>query len=200
MKAKKYWIWIGMLAISGSVLWAAKPPEPTAESASYIISLEDKRMLVGVQGMNVFVEQLNADAKEVGLREEQIQVDVELRLRLAGIMVLSEDEPIRTRSPIFYVRVFAVRQDAREGSNLPPIYGVYVDVDLYELALLERDPNITIRGSTWNRNFIVVGGKDGIESMVRGGIRDSVDVFINDYLAANPKELPKEQNEKKPKD
>ena len=48
----------------------------------------ENKSLQGLQGVYIIVERLDSDAEQAGIHESDIQTDVELKLRLAGIMNL----------------------------------------------------------------------------------------------------------------
>jgi len=61
--------------------------------------------LKGISAVFVLVEDLPEGAR-LGLTDETIQTDVELKLRLAGIRVVTREESFKQPgSPLFYVRV-----------------------------------------------------------------------------------------------
>ncbi len=76
MKVKKYWILAVVILISGVVVCWAR--------GEY-----DRKTLKGIKGFDVIVEGLSSDAKEAGLTRERLQTLVELKLRMAGIKVLT---------------------------------------------------------------------------------------------------------------
>ena len=49
---------------------------------------EDRRMLVGLKGVYVIVEDFEEELERDGLRSHQVQTDVELKLRQSGIRVV----------------------------------------------------------------------------------------------------------------
>ena len=146
--------------------------------------LQRRVVLSGLKGMDVIVEDLNPAGKEIGLSKERIQTDVELKLRLAGIKVLSKEEWLDAKGrPYLYVRVTALK------STTLSLYSCFVEVSLYEQVVLVRDPKIVTSASTCRSGgYIMSGGSDVVKESVRKTIKDLVDEFINDYLAANPKE------------
>jgi len=171
MKAKKYWI-LAVIVITVCVggVWARVVTEP-------------KDVLAGLQGMYVVVEDFDLDAKEAGLTEEKIRADVELKLRLAGIKVLSVEEGLATKSKAFlYVDVTTVKE------KLHQEYAGSVEVSLRERVYLARDPETITLAATWDKIGIGLGSSDIAKRKIRESIKDLVDEFINDYLAANPKE------------
>jgi hypothetical protein len=147
--------------------------------------VEDHQALAslrGLTGVRVLVEQLRPEVEQQGLAVGVIQNDVELRLRKAGIQVLSESEMMRTAGmPYLYVNV-----NIKAGQ---PNWGFSVDVELKQTVRLSRPPNVQLVGiSTWSTGR---AGGYGPSSMVPRAVRDDladlVDQFANDFLRMNPK-------------
>jgi len=61
---------------------------------SHALTAEQK-VLVGLKGVFVFVESTQPEQPRVGLTKDQIRTDVELRLRKAGVRVLTEEERLQ---------------------------------------------------------------------------------------------------------
>ena len=125
------------------------------------------------------VEHPNKDAERDGLSRSVLIVDVELRLRQAGITVLSADSD---DAPILYVAVTAVR------SRYEPVYAYFVEIDLRQVVVLGRNVSFSTYAATWWATATVATvGAARFPDSVRGSIRNQVDEFINAYLAVNPK-------------
>ena len=87
----------------------------------------DRATLRGLNGVQVVIEALTPKMEEDGLAAKQLQTDVELRLRAAGIPVLSQAEALNTKGmPYLYVNIRAKSSD--DG-----LYGYSVEVDLPRL-------------------------------------------------------------------
>jgi hypothetical protein len=128
----------------------------------------------------VVVENLdNPDAEKDGLTRDQIQTDVELHLRLAGIKVLTMEQRQATPGmPYLYVNLNTVKN--RE------TYSFSIEITLRQRVNLRRDPNISVAAATWDvRRIGTVGSAD--LNHVRDDIKDDVDKFINAWLSVNPK-------------
>ncbi|MGA2267560.1 MAG: hypothetical protein ABSH44_03720 [Bryobacteraceae bacterium] len=138
-----------------------------------------RKSLKGLKGVNVLVEPLEAEVEQGGLTKTSIQTDVELRLRQAGITVLTDAENLAAPgSPYLYIVVLTFRG---------PQYNYSIGVELCQSVRLERDPSIQIFGATtWS-----VAGIGGVSRnnprAIRDDIKDYVDMFINAYLSVNPK-------------
>jgi len=139
--------------------------------------------LKGLTAISVLVEKLNADIKDkTGLTEKQIETDVELKLRMAGIKVVSLGESLNIPGmPYLYVNLSIFRHS----SGLFFAYSIYIA--LIENVYLERNSAINVSAQTWFKGEIGVIGESQVSSIRNNIIKDTVDIFINDYLSANPK-------------
>jgi hypothetical protein len=83
----------GSIGISGGGSWASDDKYARAT-------------LRGIEGVNVAIESLEPEVERAGLVRQQIETDVELRLRKAGIRVLTEEERQGTPgAPYLYINV-----------------------------------------------------------------------------------------------
>ncbi len=137
--------------------------------------------LAGLTGVYVLVEHIPDEAQRDGLDTTQIRTDVELKLRQAGITVLTQQEWLSTAAaPYLYVNVQAIKNSAG-------IYAFTVDVELRQRVTLIQNPSMRVLAPTWSATGIIgTVGSQKIGS-VREDVRDLTDQFINAYLAANPK-------------
>jgi len=140
---------------------------------------DDQTALVGLKGVQVVVEKIDPQAELLGLTKAQIKTEVELRLRKAGIRVLTGKERLETpEMPWLYVNVTVFPpQDL-------PLAAFSIHVELKEIVTLANGS--TTVGSIWDTGYVGIVGKEKIREM-RKLVDDYVDKFINDYLAANPK-------------
>jgi len=136
--------------------------------------------LKGLRAMNVVVESLKPEAERDGLLRDTIRTDVELKLRQAGIAVLSKSEP--PAYAYLYVNVGTMKPSAASG-----LYAYCVHVELVQRVYLARDASVFTFARTWQSTGIFGTVGTFNLSSVRGTVRDSVDEFLNDYLAVNPK-------------
>lgn len=104
----------------------------------------DRQTLKGLRRLAVVVEDLDPDLeRQVSL--STLQTDIELKLRLAGITVLSQRETLRTLgSPYLYVRV-----NVLQSNSTPGLFAYSVSVALKQRAALVRDPEILVGAETW---------------------------------------------------
>ena len=138
-----------------------------------------QRALRGLGGVEVLVETIDLEAGRLGLTEAQIQTDVELRLRKAGVRVLTEKESQETPGePYLYVMINAFVDQT------PTSVGFSIRVELMEQVTLAR--GFKARAAIWRTGAAGTVGTGNIRK-IRESVGDLVDKFINDYLAANPK-------------
>lgn len=160
-------ILVGLAAASSS--WAAN-------GKSSQVSLK------GLKGVGVIVERLSAEVEKEGLVRDQLQEDVESKLRLAGIPVLGRGEIANTPGePYLYINV-----NLNLAKTESDVYPYSIDAALLQKVSLLRDAKLTTYGTTWS-----TGGVGSISKELVGQLRDSVmeilDMFINAYRSENPK-------------
>jgi hypothetical protein len=143
-----------------------------------------KQTLQGLHGLRVVVETLNPELERDGLATSQIQLDIELRLRKAGITVFSQGEANRSDGPaVLHVMVDAVKGD----DFLQNLYAVHTSVELWQVVYLHRlEKSPAFAAATWTIRGTALVGKEKLDD-VRSYLAGQVNEFINDYLTANSK-------------
>ena len=142
-----------------------------------------RNTLVGLRGVCVSVTPIDEDAQRMGLTQIQVQTDVELKLRQAGIPVLTEGEAGSTPGvPYLYVELITLQPRA-----IRNVYAYNVEIELVQTIHLARNSEFGL-GTTWSATGVIgTVGENNLASSVRETVRDQTDQFINAYLAANPK-------------
>jgi hypothetical protein len=131
--------------------------------------------LKGISAVYVVVEELSDSAKALGLTAGGIQTDVELKLVLAGLNVVTREEGQKIPGrPFIYIRI-TVTKSAE---------AAYVAVELDETAQLERNNQRTFRVTTWDTGTI---SAHPTAQIIREVVKDDVAEFLNDWLSVNPK-------------
>ena len=135
--------------------------------------------LRALPGVYVEVEELGTDVEADGLTTIQIQQDVELKLRRAGIRVLSEPEWASIPGkPFLYVGVSTVKDGSR--------YAFHLQVELFQRVRLERYQEIApVQVPTWRAQKEIGVIDAGRVQELRTYLADQVDQFIQAYLAVN---------------
>jgi len=150
---------------------------PTYAQVRTVLYTGDPGVLKDVGPIEVLVENLPSSFESFGLHRDDIQRDVELKLRLAGITI-DDDEP-----DYLYVNV---------SGNCPSDGGVCG----IRITVLYKEPVLVMRGGEYNEvrgatTWDAVGetGRIGSHDLqaLRGYVKDMVDEFVNAYLTANPK-------------
>ena len=161
-----------VLALSVVPVFAVLAQEPATQRAT----------LAGLTGVELVVEELNLGVEQDGLTRSTLRSDVELKLRQAGIQVLSPTERLATPgSPYLYLRVSTVK-------NRVSIYGYHIAIELRQLVRLTRDSGVTSWAATWQSGGIVgTIGADKLSTTVRENVQEEVDTFLGAYVAANLK-------------
>jgi hypothetical protein len=129
------------------------------------------------RGVPVFVEVSGDPLPSGGVTSRQLQTDVELRLRRAGIKIQPQaDIP---SYPQLIVKVSLL--EAVEG-----LFAYSVTVEVFDFARLDCTDRSIAPSVTWQEGTIGVVGREKFRS-IRDNVNDYVDRFVNAYLAANPK-------------
>ena len=140
--------------------------------------LLDRATLKGLTGVYVVVEDFDDQETRAGFDKRTFQTDVELKLGLAGIKVLSETEYLETPgAPSLYVVVTPLHERRGEYAAFSGM------IELAQLVRLERDRSIGHSVGTWSKGWVGVADIP----VIRESVKDGVDIFINAWLRMNPK-------------
>jgi hypothetical protein len=125
------------------------------------------------------IETMTPELEQGGLVKVQIQTDVELRLRQAGIRALTEAEWLTVSgTPILDVNVHAsLRPDV-------DLAAYAINVACWQRAVLDSNA-LTTLVMTWRMHSIGTVGRAKLGN-IRRDVLDLVDTFINAYLSVNP--------------
>jgi hypothetical protein len=139
-------------------------------------SESSRATLKGISAVAVIVDLGSPEgAKKLGLSADTVQTDVELKLRLGGVRVVTQDEAQKLPGgPFLHVEIDLTRDAAAAG----------IQVNLCQDAWLERVTIIDVGAATW--------GTGGVEANpaaenIRDMVKDCVDRFLNAWLSVNPK-------------
>jgi hypothetical protein len=174
MKSKRCWISVVMLAVLFAAgMWAAGASE----------ELTDKQWsLAGIDALYIFVQGLTEGTQKTGLTTEQIQTEVENKLKQLGVRIVSEEEGLKIAgSPVLYVNI-SVHKMTRT-----PAFVYHVDVGVLQKVTLVREPTIRAMSITWNKGQLGYCPSSTLAKSLRGTVKYLMDRFQEDYRAANPK-------------
>ena len=150
----------------------------------------ERETLKGLSGVYVFINltEGSPSLEKDGLTESQIQTDLEIRLRKAGIRVLTvEEAKDLPRRPALSVALLASKNEALTKIIGENVYAFAIQVEFKQTGTLYHSTdNKVFLVTTWSDSAVGMTTKRNIRT-IREGIGDHVDKFTNDYLAANPK-------------
>jgi len=141
------------------------------------------RSLKGLQGVYILVESIKPEIEKLGLTQSKIKTDVELRLRKAGIKVLSKQDSFEAPGMPYLYIIANVLPHPSLGT-----VAYTVKVELCQEVILSRNNQDKGDASTWwTPGMLGLAGKNQFVRIIRDEVADQVDKFINDYLSLNPK-------------
>ena len=135
----------------------------------------ERASLEGVTAMRVIVEKFDAEAKALGVNHHTLKTAAELRLRRSGIKVRD------TALTVLYINVNLIPM--LDGKLV--VFHARVAFHQQATLLINKKSQTVI---TWDQSTTGGMGKEDMHH-VRRVVDDKVDEFINDYLAANQKNL-----------
>jgi len=220
MRKKRYWILALVAATFIIAMWPAVYAGREAEPLDGPAAVPDSRgslvetatrprtaltwrdTLVGLQGVHVLVEDLRPEVEKHGLTEQALKTDTELRLRQYGVKVLEAHEFSERMSVLYqegFRRVDAATLYISIGLMTDEELGlaaVNANIKLSQPVILPRGTKMLLcNATTWERGRVLLYRSERLNE-VRGQLKDLVDQFINDYLAANPGQQPAKEKEK----
>lgn len=150
-----------------------------ATAAHAIDSEYSRKSLKNIRGLHVLVEDLTSPTREAGFSKKKILKDVEAKLRLAGIRSLTQDQHFRVKGqPYLYVALSALQNPSADN-----LIVYYLNLELVQNVLLERDTKILVDAPTWSINKI---GATHRRKQVRNELKDFMDRFLTAFQSANP--------------
>jgi len=123
--------------------------------------------LKGLRVIGVLVEDIKPDVEKEGITSRFIQTDVELRLRRAGLRVLSEDEIRMSLAPFLYVNISLLKIEGSE------VYAATISVNLMELVTVDRNKE-RIHATTWSADSTAILGKERLRR-IKESVGDKLD-------------------------
>lgn len=140
------------------------------------------RSLVGEKDIAVNIDDLTVDAISAGLTEEQLQEDVELRLRRVGIKDFSGKVGRIINEEVF-IRVTVNTVSRNDSPNI--VFNV--SIELLGDSELRTHPTVSFWAIIWDKDYLGICPKSEFAETVRQKVKDLTDDFVKDYFIANPK-------------
>jgi len=153
-----------------------------SSSAIAIDSEITRKTLVDIRGIHVFVENIQPNIEKYASRfkitKEQIQQDVEQRLKNAGIVVLSYNDWLKTAGrPMLYVNVNTHEYEKYW-------YSYTISLDVQQGVMLETNPKIKTIATTWSIEMTGIANIGTLDS-IKTNTAYLVDRFINAYRSVH---------------
>ena len=134
------------------------------------------KTLQGFDTLKVEIEQLAPDLEKAGIKTEEIQTDVETKLRQAGFKIRNSGE---ANNPYVVLRIGVNSIDNGVGG-----FAVSVTSSLNQLIVLDRNKSIASVASTWESRSIVSVIKEKVQA-IRSFVNGQIDLFVNAHRRAN---------------
>ena len=134
------------------------------------------KTLQGFDTLKVEIERLAPDLEKAGIKTEEIQTDVETKLRGAGFKIKSSGE---ANNPYVVLHVGVSSIDNGVGG-----FAVSVTSSLNQLIILDRNKAVTSVASTWESRSIVSVIKEKVQA-IRSFVNGQVDLFVSAHRRAN---------------
>ena len=142
----------------------------------------NRSSLQGLKGIRVLVEDFAPEVEREGLVKNQIQKDVEDKLRAGGMKILTQEEAVKTPGePYLYVNL-----NVNFSKDEEEVCSYSIDIALIQNVNLVRNPKQTTYAITWSTGGVGLIGKKSL-SQLKESVEDIVDIFIKAFLSVNPK-------------
>ncbi len=139
-----------------------------------------RETLRGIKGVRVVVGPIRPEIEKTGLTRSQIQTNVELKLRMAGVSVWSPKYPVKRHEQYEWGQLYVFADILRIWSGA---YVYVLQLEVTQFTHLARNKKIAM-AATWSKGTY---GIDEDLDKVRSTAKDLVDSFINAWLSVNPK-------------
>jgi hypothetical protein len=130
------------------------------------------------------------DVRQAMPTEQRLKTLTELRLRSAGLLVLSRDEII-ARDPEIYplveVSVIAMAPKLKDGR--PVGFAFRMDLKVQEYRVTPRN-GAPVPMVLWSRANIMVTDRPDLSHSMERNLNEMLDDLVNEWLAANPRKGP----------
>jgi hypothetical protein len=149
----------------------------------YAIDTEITRQTMnGLQGVCVMVENIQPNiqkyAQKAGLTKEQIQKDIDTKLKSAGIKAFSRGEWLNAAGrPILYVNVNTHEYEKYW-------YAYDIKLELQQIVSLETNPSIKTMADTWSINMTGIANIGTLNS-IRNNVGVLAEKFVEAYKSVN---------------
>ena len=142
----------------------------------------NRSTLQGLKGVRVLVEDFAPEVEREGLVKNQIQKDVEDKLRAGGMKVLTQEEALKIPGePYLYVNL-----NVNFSKDEEEVCSYSIDIALIQNVNLVRNPKQTTYAITWSTGGVGLIGKKSL-GQLKESVEDVIDIFIKAFFSVNPK-------------
>jgi hypothetical protein len=149
-------------------------------SSSSTIAQSSGAIFRGIGPVAVVIQDIDPEAVREDFNVSILKNDVEVELRKAGIRVVDRSELTDASGrPYVFVIIHLVKGSLNT-------FNYHAELRFHQNASLTRNPDVILSVPTWSRS---VTGMERANRMinVRDKVREMLMVFINEYLASNPR-------------
>ncbi|MEW6262522.1 MAG: hypothetical protein AB1641_05540 [Thermodesulfobacteriota bacterium] len=162
---------IGVSLVLGVILVLA------AQALAAQLKEEELEVLRDLPGVRVEVERLKPEIERDGLYCGTLQTDVELKLQMVGIKVLSEEEWLKTTgSPYLYLHIDVLKYSKGYVYRIHLALREKVNMTRKHLQVFATTMRMPVRFGVTKRL-----------ANIREETDDIIDIFINNWMEANAK-------------
>lgn len=131
--------------------------------------------LRGVDHISLAIEEVDVDALAVGLSKEALREMVVSRMKQAGLTVRDGNE-----KPYLFLWVRVIKSGWFG-------YAASYRLTLRDWSTSAHDPSTQILVTTWEKGGLVSGTKKKLTAALDDQLKQTVNLFVQDYFDANPK-------------
>lgn len=136
----------------------------------------------GLPGIYVFVDKIPASLNSGGALDVELESQVEVRLKRAGIKILERPEALaHAGKPFLFIQVRGAKVSDQ------PVYSLVVIGGLVQRVALERDPSLTCFARTWMISSFNSPREQELKAQIFASVAQVADEFAKSYRQANPK-------------
>ena len=135
---------------------------------------DNRQSLKGITALDVLIENLRPSEIADGLTKDQLQTDVEMRLRKAGVTVVKD-----VNAPYLYINVNLFKDPNG-------LYSYHFAVEFSQTVVTVSNQT-SLSVPTWSVGQVGTVGRQKMSGAVRAIVGDMVDEFLSAYFSANPK-------------
>lgn len=154
--------------------------------------------LTGVKKVTVLVSMNATGEAPVGINEDRLRTILELRLRSAGLRVLTDDEDRSDPelNPYVFLKVGTLETKNKAGQSIGYVYRFDLSARVFAIVpVLNADPSRVRAVSSrprapmelWSDYTMAVGSNDDAPKQIEDIVNQLIDSFMNAWLKANPR-------------